>query len=372
MPTSNRREDALIELFLSAYRENAWKGCRIDWLDRVQDGAVEALATRADNRTLAIEHTLIESFVGEREDLERFKAFLPIEDDPALRQSDRIVYINVPRGALPKGTRWEPIVTSVHRWLLANLAKLNAEDGYQYCDCPVAGPGIAVPFEIKLQITITPSAGSDRGPLIRRYGPTDVGGSVEKALTTKLPKLVKTVADVRILLLERSQWSLSEKQIWQEIQNRAAAFPLLAAITEIWFAETVFYDVPTDPRWRDYLGFNRYAGDDARLVASMEFLRGVLISKSRDGIGEVTPESRQVLGGAPCRCRKLDSRPTVPIGSARTPNAWATPQEWTALSDARACGMATGLRAFIAACDHGTWIKPTGTVGRERYAAARS
>ena len=74
------------------------------------------------------------------------------------------------------------------------------------------------------------------------------------------------------------------------------AFPLLTEIDEIWFAETVFYGLSTDPNWCDYLSLNQYAGDEARLVASMEFMRGVLISRSRDGIDEVTPEGRLVLG----------------------------------------------------------------------------
>ena len=278
MPTSSRREDKIIELFVSAYEDCAWKNSCIDWLDRVTDGAVEALITRTDGKRLAIEHTLIESFVGERTDLERFKNFLCIEDDPALCQADRIVYINVPRDALLKGTQWDAIVTCVRDWLRANLAQLGEGDGHH--DCPIAGPGIAKPSTMKLHIKIIHSKGSDRGPIVRRYGLTNVGGSVEKALKAKLPKLAKTPADVRILMLERSQFSLSETQLWQEIQSRAADFPLLTEIAEIWFAETVFYDVPTDPNWRGYLGFNQYAGDEARLVASMAFMRGVLLPRS--------------------------------------------------------------------------------------------
>ena len=92
-------------------------------------------------------------------------------------------------------------------------------------------------------------------------------------------------------MLERSQFSLSETQLWQKIQSRTADFPLLTEITEIWFADTVFYDGPTDPNWCNYLGFTQYAGDGARLVASMKFMRGVLISRSRHGIAEVTPEN---------------------------------------------------------------------------------
>ena len=278
MPTSSRREDTIINLFVSAYEDCAWKNSCIDWLDRVTDGAVDALITRTDGKSLAIEHTLIESFVDERTDLERFKNFLCIEDDPALCQADRIVDINVPRDALLKGTQWDAIVTCVRDWLRANLAQLGEGDGHH--DCPIAGPGIAKPSTMKLHIRIIHSKGSDRGPIVRRYGPTNVGGSVAKALTAKLPKLAKTPADESILMLERNQWSLNEAQIWQEIQRRAADFPLLTQITEIWFADTVLYDGSTDPNWCGYLGFTQYAGDEARLVASMEFMRGVLISRS--------------------------------------------------------------------------------------------
>ena len=296
MPTSSRREDAIIELFVLAYEDCNWKGSRIDWLDHVTDGAVDALITRKDGKTLAIEHTLIEPFVGEREDLERFKRFLHIENDLAPRQADRRVYIYVPRGALPKLTQWDAIVTSVQRWLQGNLAQLGEGDGYH--NCPIAGHGITKPFTMKLYIKIIPSEGFVGGPLIRRWGSTNVDATVEKALVAKLPKLANTPADIRILLLERNQLSLGEEQICQEIQRRTEDCRLLSEIDEIWFAETVFYDVSPNPDWCGYLGFKQYADDGSRLMASMEFMRGVLISRSRGGIAEVTPENRLVLGGS--------------------------------------------------------------------------
>ena len=279
MPTKSRREDAIIELFVSAYEGSDWENSQICWLDHVKDGAVDALVTRSDGKTLAIEHTLIESFLGEREDFEGFKRFLRIEDDPALQQTDRIVYIDVPRNALTKSksknTSWDAIVTCVQRWLQVNLAQLREGDGYYYC--PVAGHRIAKPFTVKLYIKIISSEGAVRKPLIRRYGSFDIEATVEKALLAKLPKLANTAADMRILLLERNQWSLDEKRIWQAIQQRAAAFPLLSKIDEIWFAETVFYDASTNPNWRDYLRFSQYAGDDAQLMAKMAFRHGKLI-----------------------------------------------------------------------------------------------
>jgi hypothetical protein len=59
---------------------------------------------------------------------------------------------------------------------------------------------------------------------------------VEKALKTKIPKLIKTVADRRILLLERDQ--VDESEIYREIVRLAKNFPDLAKIDEIWFANT--------------------------------------------------------------------------------------------------------------------------------------
>jgi hypothetical protein len=66
------RERPLIEMFLSAYENNAWKTASLDWVEEKQDGAVEVVATRADGMTLALEHTLIQPFVGEQFDSERF------------------------------------------------------------------------------------------------------------------------------------------------------------------------------------------------------------------------------------------------------------------------------------------------------------
>ncbi len=52
MPTKFRRENKLVELFLSAYEDHSWRDAKIDLLDEKVDGAVEALATRkSDGKT---------------------------------------------------------------------------------------------------------------------------------------------------------------------------------------------------------------------------------------------------------------------------------------------------------------------------------
>jgi hypothetical protein len=77
-----------------------------------------------------------------------------------------------------------------------------------------------------------------------------------------VPKLAKTIADRRILLLERREWTLSEDQIADEIERARSAFPQLNQIHEIWFAETVFYEK------EDYVRFSvRRDGHQLKILA---------------------------------------------------------------------------------------------------------
>src|SRR5687767_6393978 len=75
MPTHARREDELIRLFLSAYRGGDWKDCRVEWLDRVADRSVEALAPEirwADSRSNTRSLSRSSATVGTSRDLRRF------------------------------------------------------------------------------------------------------------------------------------------------------------------------------------------------------------------------------------------------------------------------------------------------------------
>jgi hypothetical protein len=86
MPSKPRREDVFIEAFLSAYEDESWADADKDWVDRHTDGGIEVVAKRAsDGKTLAIEHTLIQPFVSDKEDFAVFgRSFLKIEDDKSL------------------------------------------------------------------------------------------------------------------------------------------------------------------------------------------------------------------------------------------------------------------------------------------------
>ena len=70
MPAKPGKDDEVfVRLFLSAYEDGSWADAEIIPLDQLIDGTVEALATRkSDRKTLAIEHTLIEPFMGDKRD----------------------------------------------------------------------------------------------------------------------------------------------------------------------------------------------------------------------------------------------------------------------------------------------------------------
>jgi hypothetical protein len=68
--------------------------------------------------------------------------------------------------------------------------------------------------------------------------PEDLGAIVDKALRTKIPKLVKTHADKRVLLLECEQMALAESNVYREVVKLAPTYPDIGKIDEIWFADT--------------------------------------------------------------------------------------------------------------------------------------
>jgi hypothetical protein len=280
MPTKPRREDILVTLFLSAYEDETWARATIDWLDQRQDRAVEAVARRADGQTLAIEHTLIEFFIGERTDLERFKPFLVIESDASLSVPGKIIDVNVPRGVLDrlKAGEQDRIVKGCHEWLRDNIGTFPTGDSMQTCHVRSSGGAPAV--DLQLQVRVVEELDFEgKPPLIRRYGPVNVGETVERALRAKLPKLAATAASKRLLILERRQFALDEKQIHDEIETRRPTFPELATIDEIWIVETV---AAAPNLTHGSIDFRHYV--NRKVVENFWFLDGRLASRSKDGM----------------------------------------------------------------------------------------
>ena len=236
---SPRKERPLIELFLSAYDNDSYKGCLLEWLEDKQDGAVEVLATNRAGETLAIEHTLIEPFVGEKQDSNRFlKAFLRLEGDSALVVPERDIDIGLPVGGLPTRYDWNAIGEEIRTWL--GTCRHSLPEGMSKHICTVGTTSKNESFTLTLTVWVTSNPDMPGHCRIARYGvPENLGDVVERALKTKLPKLVGTPAGKHILMLERDQMFPSELQIYVEIEKRKSDFPALNYVDEIWIANTV-------------------------------------------------------------------------------------------------------------------------------------
>jgi hypothetical protein len=118
VPVRPRSEDKLLELFLSVYEDRGWAGdlSRVEYPERVKDGAVEVIARQlATGRTLAIEHTIIEPFIGEKKDFhENFQELArQLRADDSLMEPGVALYIDARVEVLPKGVPWQPIIEAV-------------------------------------------------------------------------------------------------------------------------------------------------------------------------------------------------------------------------------------------------------------------
>jgi hypothetical protein len=170
------------------------------------------------------------------------------------------------------------VVNGVHEWLRTNIGALPSGQSMQ--KCKIAASGSAPATDVDLQVSVTGDPDFEgQPPLIRRYGPVNVAETVEKALTAKVPKLVATAADTRILMLERSQWSPSENDIHDEFEKRRLTFPDLAKVNELWIVETV---TAIPDLSHGSIGFKHYM--NRKSTESFWFHKGVLASRSKDGM----------------------------------------------------------------------------------------
>lgn len=282
--STSYRADTFISLFLSAYENGSWADALHEQPDKIERAkpAVDWLAKRkSDGETLAIEHTIIEPFVGEKADFASFEAaFLEIESDTSLLVPGRWIQVFVPVGALQNQTEIarELIVRSVHAWIKAN--RLFLTDGISEHRCTITGIPGKPPFDISLNLMVDPlqtGRAAEAGSLhVRRQQIEDnLDAVIERALRRKLPKLVNTTADNRILLLERQHMNLHPDRMLDEIKKRSSSFPELAYVDEIWIIEAMFYGTAFG---ETYVRFGHY--QNAREVKSFTFNDGRLLMMS--------------------------------------------------------------------------------------------
>ena len=228
------REYIFIRQFVSAYDNGSWADAEHTQPDRIDSSkqAVEWFARRrSDGKTLAIEHTIIEPFVGEKSDFAAFsEALLEIEKDTLLRVPGRAIVVFVSVGILDdkhKKAEQDAVTRSIDTWFKSN--RLRFPDGMSQHSCNITGMLGKAPFEITLSVKVVSVehgtyAASGILNVRRQQVANTLDKVIDKALRKKVPKLVNTDADKRILLLERQHMILAPKQILSEIEKRRPIF----------------------------------------------------------------------------------------------------------------------------------------------------
>jgi hypothetical protein len=118
------------------------------------------------------------------------------------------------------------------RWMKANHASIPLGDSEQTIMIS-ASTSLKVKFR-------NVDTGSSAGYcwLGRADKPDTLDRIVEKAIKRKVPKLARTNADKRILLLQREQISMSDNEILVEVEKLASIYPDLARVDEVWMVNT--------------------------------------------------------------------------------------------------------------------------------------
>ncbi len=254
-----KRDQKLVGLFLEEYTKISGEAFQVqEWVDDAERNkpAVEALAVdESTGKRLAIEHTLLQPFVGEKEDSHRFLTVIgDLEKDDSLKVPRYMVTINLRVGAIPKGVNWIEVNKTLDGWIRDNVAKLDDDRSNH-----TIRHG-----DLEIQITISKMTlpHSEKGILIFRRGvpPDSLPDVMRTAFKKKLPKLVGTPADKRILLFEQNSLLHGNGEIHEAAKRLAPEFDDLKQVDEIWLIGTVGWES------ENYLWFTRIWPDIATWV----------------------------------------------------------------------------------------------------------
>lgn len=212
------------------------------WPDQTQRTreAVEAIATGQNGTTVAIEHTLLPDFAGERGDAARVRtAIAPIEEDPTVALPNADLLIVAAPFAVPDGVDWAAVPAAVSAYLAPIKHTLSEGWGHHVIPCG----GFNLPLEIERTPDNLPGV-SGRVFVARSWPGTPLTETVEVALKRKLGKLAAERADARILLLERMAIPMGcpPQRVGEAVKELRAQFPALEQIDEIWVAYTLAWE----------------------------------------------------------------------------------------------------------------------------------
>lgn len=230
-----RHDTQIVQSFLSGHNHAYGTDLRLSEIPDLggRRSGVDGIAQDGSNRSSwAIEHTLLEPFLGEQEDTLKFlEVFAPLEADPELILPGWRFELYPRAGVVPKGVSWDTVRAAVRSWFVANRGVFSAGSAKYLV------PGL--PFDMEILIHRTPS--EKPSVLVgRRDIPETRGIVVRKALSRKLPKLIATPADQHILIFEKADLYTGYVGITRSVDGLFADFPQLALLDRIWVALSCF------------------------------------------------------------------------------------------------------------------------------------
>jgi hypothetical protein len=241
------RDRHLITLFVREF--NHWTKSAyliVSWpdLETRNREAVDALARDKVGRELAIEHTLLQPFVGDREDAVSFLRVAGRLDrcaDPA--EPNWMINLVFKVGAIPKRVDWTEVGQRLEQWFVAIRPLLSAGRAMYEVD--------ALPFALTMTVIKSPLPNSPGKLFVMRTMPEEtVEAVLRTAPAAKVPKLVAMPADERVLLLEMDSPVRGYREVGETIDSVRIDFPGLSSVSSIWIARTVAWES------EGYIGFH--------------------------------------------------------------------------------------------------------------------
>jgi hypothetical protein len=236
-----RRDQELVSLFLQAHNTELGSTYVVtSWPDQEDSTrqAVEAVAEDLNGSTIALEHTLLQPFVDERQDSTRFlRVIAPLENDRTLRVPGFDTTLSIDVAAVPKGVNWDEARVLLQHWLRKNVPDLPEESSVHLV------PGL--PFELRVTVSkVRDETLGARGTffVMRHVPPDSLEDVVRTAFNRKLPKLAATTAVKRLLLLEKADVLHGYARISEAIETVGREFPDFLRIDEIWLAVTFAWE----------------------------------------------------------------------------------------------------------------------------------
>jgi hypothetical protein len=229
----------VISLFIAEL--NLWTGASYEvmsWpdVDTRDRQAVDAMARDVNGGTLAIEHTLLQPFTGDRADTVPFlQTAGRLDRRTDLAEPDWMIDVVFKVGAIPKGVDWTTVGQRLEEWFMAIRPTLRpGRESFEVGQ---------LPFPLAVTISKSPLPGTPGRLLVMRSMPDETAEPVvRKALAAKLPKLAAADAAERILLFEMESPARGYWEIGETVEQLGSKFPDLASVSSVWIANTVAWN----------------------------------------------------------------------------------------------------------------------------------